>query len=90
MKRCPTCREKCAIGDLTHVCPPYEELADRFMRAEDSRESYKDLWNQSCQAVSELCDLAGAPYGSMHDLWTLKAAIERLNAKTEAPKGPQE
>lgn len=41
-------------------------------------ERYKSLWEQSCQAVSELCDLAGAKPEDAHDLWTLKVLIEEL------------
>lgn len=44
---------------------------------------YKILWDQSCQAVAELCELAGMPEGGMPDLWTLKACIEELRRHGE-------
>lgn len=44
---------------------------------------FKDLWEQSCSAVAELCTLAGMPEGGMPDVWTLKKCIEDLNREVK-------
>ena len=75
-------------GATTCEACEIDRLEDALSREKNRAASYKDLWEQSCEAVAELCDLAEAPYESMHDLWTLKTAIERLKARVSPAPRP--
>jgi hypothetical protein len=50
----------------------------------NQRDHFKDLWEQSCRAVDQLCREAEAPEGAMHDLWTLRACIQKLKERRGA------
>ena len=66
---------------------PEHALCSEALRRERNRgDSYKDLWDKHCQAIAELCTLAGAPHDSMHDVWTLKTRIECLLKAAAQPE----
>lgn len=65
-------------------------LSDELQKERNRAASYKDLWDQSCRAVDQLCREAGAPDGSMHDVWTLRECIQKLKDRRERAKDPKD
>lgn len=63
-----------------------DEWKRRALAAEESangRDYYLHLWNESCRAVVEICDMIGTHPDAMKDLWTLKDSISDLKRRAE-------